>query len=357
MQEWDKIELMNPYIRQAQYRKGFSQVILFGIIAVLILVGAGGFLVLRENKMPSSKTTIQQEVSPQKTEVEAQLPETHTIEDVTKPTLSPEQSIQPPKLITHTELKQKSVPSPATQPLPSMATPKMTITSDNHQSSQATDLWNSRDYVWYPNGTPPACPEPFILQTPVDMGLVTGALWPGQVRGEYKAHGGFRFNNDGTNNINVRAPVGGHLIQASQYLESGEKQYLLIFSVPCGFVYRFDHPRVLSSKLTEAVKNLPPATEGDSRTTYINPPVWVDAGEVVATSIGITKNIFVDFGLYDVRKPNNITPNPEWAELYNTDKEFGHYGVCFFDYLPNNDGAIMRSLPTGKEGKVSDYCK
>lgn len=248
-----------------------------------------------------------------------------------------------------------SISTPLTSSGQATSTPAPSIT--HNSNATASVIWSTRDSKWSPSGTPPACPEPFDLQTPVDMSLVTAALWPGQVRGGYKAHGGFRFNNDGTNNITVRAPVGGHLIQASQYLEGGEKQYFLVFSVPCGFVYRLDHPRVLSQRLSEAVKNLPTGAEGDSRTSYINPPVWVDAGEIVATSIGVTKNIFVDFGLYDVRKPNNITPNPAWAELYAADKEFGHYGVCFFDYLPGNDGTTMRSLPTGKEGKVSDYCK
>jgi hypothetical protein len=86
--------------------------------------------------------------------------------------------------------------------------------------------------------------------------------------------------------------------------------------------------------------------------------LWVEQGEVVATSVGIApSNIFVDFGLYDVRTPNNAIPNPAWADLFANDKEFGHYGVCFFDYLPGNHGEMMRSLPTGKEGRTSDYCE
>ena len=68
-------------------QKGFSQVILLGIIAVIILAGAGGFLVLREKEMPSSENekTVQQEVS---------------FEDITssiEPTTSPAQSTQIPK--------------------------------------------------------------------------------------------------------------------------------------------------------------------------------------------------------------------------------------------------------------------
>ena len=85
--------------------------------------------------------------------------------------------------------------------------------------------------------------------------------------------------------------------------------------------------------------------------------MWIEQGEVFGTSVGIVpSNIFVDFGLYDVRTPNNVTPNPAWADLYAVDKEFRYYGVCFFDYLPGNDGELMRSLPTGKERKTSDYC-
>ena len=239
-------------------------------------------------------------------------------------------------------------------------TQQSTGTDVHSESAETTSgvLWSFDGASWSPGGPPPDCAEPFVLQTPVDLNMVTAALWPGQVRGGYVAHGGFRFDANDDNNVTVRAPIGSHLVQASQYLASGEKQYLLFFSVPCGFFYRFDHVRVVAPKLAEALKDLPPATPGDSRTTYINPPVWIEQGEVVGTSIGISlSNIFVDFGLYDVRTPNNVIPNPDWADLYAADKEFGHYGVCFFDYLPAAHGEILRSLPTGIEGKTSDYCR
>ena len=186
---------------------------------------------------------------------------------------------------------------------------------------------------------------------------MTNALWPGQQRGAYVAHGGFRFDASGGNDVTVRAPIGSHLVQAARYLEGGDEQLLLFFSVPCGFFYRFDHVRAVSPKIADALEGIPSPTSGDSRTTYINPPLWIEQGEVVGTSVGIfPSNIFVDFGLYDVRTPNNATPDPAWADLFAADKEFGHYGVCFFDYLPRNDGEVMRSLPTGKEGTTSDFC-
>ena len=231
--------------------------------------------------------------------------------------------------------------------------------NDGGTSENTSDVrWSFNGTTWSPNGTEPDCSEPVVLQTPVDMSLVTAALWPGQVRGVYVAHSGFRFDPSGGNDVTVRSPIGSHLVQAARYLEGTDEQYLLFFSVPCGFFYRFDHVRVLSPKLAEAVENLTAPTSGDSRTTYINPPVWVEQGEIVATSIGILpSNVFFDLGLYDVRSPNNVTPNPAWADVYAADNQFGHYGVCFFDYLPSNDGDTMRSLPTGKEGRTSDYCE
>ena len=256
----------------------------------------------------------------------------------------------------------------ATTPVPTWPVPTQepqetppSAPGDTHgdTSDAASDVrWSFSGTAWSPTGPPPDCAEPFVLRTPVDIGMVTMALWPGQVRGAYVAHGGFRFDAGAGNKVTVRAPAGAHLVQASQYLESGENQYLLFFSVPCGFFYRFDHVLVVSPIISEALKDLPPATSGDSRTTYINPPLWVEQGEVVGTSVGIPpSNIFVDFGLYDVRTPNNVTPNPAWADIYAGDKEFGHFGVCFFDYLPGDHGELMRAYPTGKEGKTSDYCE
>ena len=238
---------------------------------------------------------------------------------------------------------------------------QQSASNDGHTGTEGTTSgvrWSFNGTAWSPNGTPPSCAEPFVLQTPVDMNIVTSALWPGQVRGAYVAHGGFRFDANVDNSVTVLAPIGSHLVQASRYLQGDDVQYLLFFSVPCGFFYRFDHVRVVSPTLADALKDLPAAIAGDSRTTVINPPLWLEQGEIVGTSVGVApSNIFVDFGLYDVRTPNNVTPNPAWADLYAGDKEFGHYGVCFFDYLSGNDGEKMRSLPTGVEGKTSDYCQ
>ena len=252
-----------------------------------------------------------------------------------------------------------AVPGPTKKPIQSLQSTSNDSHGETGSAAGATGSvrWSFDGTAWNPNGAPPDCAEPFVLQTPVDLGLVTSALWPGQQRGVYVAHGGFRFDGTNHDDVTVRAPVGSYLVQAGRYLEGVDEQYLLFFSVPCGFFYRFDHVRIVPARLGEALKEILPPISTDSRTYYLNPPLWIEQGEVVGTSVGIApSNIFVDFGLYDVRTPNNVVPNPAWADLYAGDKEFGHYGVCFFDYLPGNDGELMRSLPTGKEGQTSDYC-
>ncbi|MCI0830018.1 MAG: hypothetical protein J4N67_07745, partial [Chloroflexi bacterium] len=133
------------------------------------------------------------------------------------------------------------------------------------------------------------------------MNKVTAALWPGQSRGGYKGHGGFRFDSSSADSIIIRAPISAHLVQAARYLEGNEEQILLFFSSPCGFFYRFDHVSGLAPKIEEALQVITGPVTADSRTTFMSPPLWVEQGEVVGTSVGIPpSNIFVDFGLYDV---------------------------------------------------------
>ncbi len=184
------------------------------------------------------------------------------------------------------------------------------------------------------------CPSPLTLVTPVDTSLVTSMLWPGQVRGDgFRAHGGFRFDTSQPDDITIIAPLDARLLAAGRYLEQGEEQYLLFFSSPCELNFRFDHVRTLSPKLTQALKDLPPATPNDSRTTDITDLVEVKAGEEISHSVGISaSNVFVDFGLY---KTPDLTTN----------------GLCFFDYLPPEDSNYLRSLPTGNEGEQSEYCQ
>jgi hypothetical protein len=226
--------------------------------------------------------------------------------------------------------------------------------------------WTFDGDSWQASGNPPACPDPLEFPAPVDVNLVSGILYPGQERGgDYKPHGGFRFDNHTNNEVDVYAPMDGNLFKAARHLEYGEVQYSLYFINDCGIMYKLDHMRELTAKFNEILNNIPMGGEGDSRTTEIRPAVFVAKGEHVATKIGFEnfpggykdKNVFVDFGLYDLRKTNGVNYDSVFRAKYPNINEYGTYAVCWFDYLSNVDEAIVRNLPaSGDKGKMSDYC-
>lgn len=93
------------------------------------------------------------------------------------------------------------------------------------------------------------CPTP-LIQTPVDLSKVTSILYPGQERGgNYKAHGGFGFDNATDNLVTVKIPLNGKITRVVRYREMGEIQYLFEFDGNCGVSFRFDHLRKLTPNL------------------------------------------------------------------------------------------------------------
>ena len=202
-----------------------------------------------------------------------------------------------------------------------------------------------------------ACPTP-LLQTPVDLSRVTSILYPGQERGgNYKAHGGFGFDNATDNSVTVKIPLDGKITRVVRYREIGEVQYLFEFEGNCGVSFRFDHLRKLTAKF-EAVVNAFPIKE-DTRTDLVNPPVAVTVGEVIATEVGFLNNVSVDFGVYDMRQKNEASKDPAWASAHSQ-YPADSYGICWFDSLPQADSVVVKSLPSrdgSNNGKTSDYCK
>ncbi|MBI2330260.1 hypothetical protein HYU94_02635 [Candidatus Daviesbacteria bacterium] len=192
------------------------------------------------------------------------------------------------------------------------------------------------------------CPDPLILQTPVDLSKVTSILYPGQIRGgDFKPHGGFRFDSSKIDEIEVRAPMDAEFDSASRYIEQGEVQYLFDFRTSCGIMYRFDHLLTLAPKFAKAIEDLPAAKEHDSRTSRIKSGVSVKTGEVIATSVGFRQNnnVFVDFGVYDMR--GKIFQGPR------------QNAICWFDLLEASDSAKVKSLPAADSisGSQSTLCK
>jgi len=229
----------------------------------------------------------------------------------------------------------------------------------NFVGKEGAWTFDNRDGTWKATGDPPACPDPLIVKPPVDINQVSSILYPGQVRGgDYKPHGGFRFiKND--NLVDVVIPMDAYLVQASRHLARGEIQYLMFFVNDCGVMYKLDHLRTLTDKYERVFDDFPPPPVEDSRTTEINPRVFVQQGELIATEIGFEKdkNVFLDFGLYDLRQKNETSQDPSWIASHPGLEEQGEYALCWLNNFKPQQAEILANLPIGSvEGNASDYC-
>ncbi len=235
----------------------------------------------------------------------------------------------------------------------------VTVSGANANSNTVT--WRQVDNGWSPSATPPACANPLKILSPVDLAKVTSILYPGQSRGgDYKAHGGFAFDNNPDQTIEVVAPLTGMAVRGSRYLENGEIQYAFDVISSCGIMYRFDHLLTLSAKF-QALANMLPAASESSVTTNFNPSVVITEGEKVAIEVGLTKpnkNVFIDFGVYDMRSFNKISSDSAWAAQHPGGKELIWHAICWFDLLDAQSAVTVRNLPSrdGTSGKTSDFC-
>lgn len=226
----------------------------------------------------------------------------------------------------------------------------------NYETSPAR--WEQDATGWKAIGNPPPCPEPLRLSSVVDVTKATSVLYPGQIRSVgYENTAGFRFDGLADNNIIVKAPMDGEIVQAARFLVGGELQYVIDILSPCGIMNRFDHILTLSEKLQNMADKLPKPKANDSRSTSVNPPVSISQGEVLATAIGLSKNknVFLSWTVFDFRKKNKISQNLSWAKEHPT---MDHYVVCPFPLLPKQDQELVRSLPAADfmSGSKSDFC-
>lgn len=220
--------------------------------------------------------------------------------------------------------------------------------------------WSWTGSEWANLGGPaPACPEPMSMLPPVDLSLATSTLYPGQVRGDYKAHGGFRFDGLAPEDVQVTAPMDGHLVRIAHYLATGEVQYTLDMINDCGIMIRFGHVLDVPPEIKALFKDFPPPVELDSRSTYLPEPFAIDAGQVLGLSVGVkaNANTFFDFGVYDLRQRNESSSDAAWFAEHNNDTHA--YGVCWFPFFGAEAEALITGLPAadGQMGRTSDYCR
>ena len=221
-------------------------------------------------------------------------------------------------------------------------------------------LWHYDGEQWEPNRSPPACTDELDISIPVDLEKVTGVLYPGQFRGGgFRPHGGFRFDSSKPDDITVHAPGSGYLVRAGRYKEQGETQYILDIQSPCGVIYRLDHAAELSPKLQHALAFLPPPQANDSRQYHLHRPLEIVRGELLATTAGFRapQNVFIDFGVYDLRRRNSVTAAKDWPDNDFGWPELAPFGVCWLELLPDHINRQLYLLPTGGEGGNSRYCQ
>ena len=211
------------------------------------------------------------------------------------------------------------------------------------------------------------CPDPYVFDLPIDIRKATSVLYPGQIRGgDFKAHGGFRFDNSRPDEITVVAPIDAPTVTGARYPVDGEIQYTLEFENPCGIRYRLGHLLTLTPKFQAIAEKFPMPTTLDSRTTEVRPSVAVQKGATTATAVGLTGqgvggtghvNTFLDWGVYDYRQKNEASQDLAWAASHTSPTY--QYGVCWFDWISPENRVTVLSLPSsdGEHGTQSDFCK
>jgi hypothetical protein len=225
-------------------------------------------------------------------------------------------------------------------------------------------IWRQAAAGWEAQQKVPECPAQPMLKAPANLSKATAVLYPGQTRGgNYKPHGGFRFDTITDNKVIVTAPIDGFVVRGTRFIAEGEIQYSFDIMNNCGVMYRIGHFRELPDKMQKIADTFPEAG-ASSASQNVNPPVFVKQGEVIATKVGIlsTKNTFFDWGVFDYRQQNEVSKSQAYQAAHGegNGKDIAWYAVCWLkDWLPANDQKTLAGLPAGDptSGKNSDYCK
>lgn len=219
-------------------------------------------------------------------------------------------------------------------------------------------------WYWAREGTPPACPEPLVMESPIDVHLPTAILYPGQIRGDgpkdFKPHGGFMLKPGSP--IEIKAPMDGYLVSVAKFTDEFGYHVGLAFQHPCGILFGGGHWGALPPDIQAVVDKIPLKGFKESQNEPVMPPYFVKKGQVIVTGLqekAHPERPGFDWGVADYRQRNAASNDPRFRELYGSAPWNTYYGVCWLDLLPPDQQAILKSLPggDGKQGKNSEYCK
>ena len=170
-------------------------------------------------------------------------------------------------------------------------------------------------------------------------------------------HGALRADNSIHDQVTVRFPADGFSLaqvnrRLESYIDSNEEQIKLEFIHPCGILIRLDHLAQLSKRWALIVEEVPVGT--DSRITFLPQNIhFIEVGEILSEGIGHAANTYLDFGVYDLRKKNNIASYiasdwPDWKGTVD-------YGICWSTFFGLEIENVLSELPAGAN-PLSDYC-
>lgn len=334
---------MNQLIRQAQSKKGFSQVILLGIVAVLVLAGSGGFLVFREKKLLSSEKTVQQEVS---------------FEDVTSSIALGNLCSGEKECISfclNNRGRCEKYCNGNKNELCKTIFPAERSVTDIVAERSATDVINER--------VTEACSSPRFTHYIVDPKFLKSITQIGGVGGGNTEMVGrsyiFIREELASQKIPLYAPTDMRIIGMSYYIdpaipieqrESANKDYAMAFDAGCGVTVSLAHIKELASPL----KEISPPLSTSSAHVQVK-QVLLKGGDLIGYYL--KKDSYsrgFDFVMNDQRVINQFVNQKRYE---SSSRAYNYHSVCPYDYYQGEMKEAYYELLPGKNCGTMEHDK
>ncbi|MBI4088240.1 hypothetical protein HY418_02545 [Candidatus Kaiserbacteria bacterium] len=342
-------------MRKLQER-GIAPIVLLGIVAVFVAVGAGVYYISAPNSAEraggsAADDSVQQEVLDMTAQLQSAL-RSGGIHPDTKATAVARIEALRVRGASEAEVEalldlisqipvvgaERNSPPP---PQPSPPTPKQPTPvappaiAPPTQVEQPPPQPPPPPQVLTPVASCVSNPNPVFTRHVTDLSKVERIKPPpniAQPSGDLKTHS---YLETGGKRVPVYAPVDMTLIGGAHY-EGGP--YMFDFRVSCEVKLRFAH---ISEPINEIRALFPatPAPADDSRNQQIPHELSFKAGELIAYTVGTSPGAGNwDFGVYNSTKPNKYASDPKYgqSDIWST-------AVCPYEYFSDELKAIYRA--------------
>jgi hypothetical protein len=207
--------------------------------------------------------------------------------------------------------------------------------------------WRPKTYDIFASNKVENCisnPNPVFTHEVTDYSKISKIERWGQIKhGVIKGHTYVFIKNKGRKNnlvvidepVPIYNPIDSYLILLSHYRQPDKVknvQWRLYFQVGCEIVFYFDHIDNLSEKILNKLGNIPIYEDHPAPTVPVNPPLKLEAGELIAFTKGTTLAGNWDFGLVDKNKNNEL---PKRLKKFENSVEAKKYKflACPYEYF------------------------